>query len=239
MSDLESDQSQPESNEQGERRSEPRTKSRVERTVVATLSDQTYGTLTNHLYLLDISSNGMRINLDRTMEPGSEFEMEFQLDSLGFELQGTLRLLCEVVWSRPLLGGTCIIGLKFKEPVEEAQDLVEQLLGYWSHKHDCPLVRLRDPVNAKVRVSTEEPWSRMVGVRKLSVEGFQFPTSLTFENDQEIYVRMLLEAGTVETRAVVRWCERMSNGAHSVGCEFLELSASGKGFIELHLRHHS
>ena len=95
MSDLESDQPKLESGEQGERRSEPRTKSRVERTVVATLTDQTYGTLTNHLYLLDISPNGMRINLDRTMEPGSEFEMVFQLDSLGFELRGTLRLLCE------------------------------------------------------------------------------------------------------------------------------------------------
>jgi hypothetical protein len=239
MSDLESDQQRLESGEQGDRRSEPRTKSRVERTVVATLTDQTYGTLTNHLYLLDISPNGMRINLDRTMEPGSEFEMVFQLDSLGFELQGALRLLCEVVWSRPLLGGTCTIGLKFKEPDEDAQKLIEQLLNYWSNKHDFILIRLREPVNAKVRASREESWSRMVGVRKLSVEGFQFPTSISFADDQEIQVRMLLDAGTVETRAVVRWCERMNNGANSVGCEFLELSASGKGFIELHLRHNS
>ena len=238
MSELETDQPE-QPGEHGERRSEPRTKSRVERTVVGTLTDETYGTLTNHLYILDISPNGMRINLDRAMEPQSEFEMVFQLDSLGFELRGTLRLLCEVVWSRPLLGGTCVLGLKFKDPEEEAQDLVEQLLGYWSKKHVFLLVRLREPVDAKVRVSPEEPWSRMMGVRKLSAEGFQFPTSLSFENDQEIQVRMLLEAGTVETKAVVRWCERMNSGVNSVGCEFLELSASGQGFIELHLRRHS
>ena len=239
MSESEAEQPNAEETELEERRSEPRTKSRVERTVVATLTDETYGTLTNHLYILDISPNGLRINLDRTMEPESRFDLSFEVDSLGSEMSGSLNLRCEVVWNRPLLGGTCVLGLKFLEPDEGAQDLVEQLLGYWSNKHDFALNRLREPVDAKVRTSDDEPWSRMVGVRKLSAEGFQFPTSLHFEADQEILVRMLLEAGTVETRAVVRWCERMKNGVNSVGCEFLELSSSGKGFIDLHLRHHS
>jgi PilZ domain-containing protein len=224
---------------ESERRSVSRTKSRVERTVVATLTDTTYGALTTHLYILDISPNGMRINLDRTMEPESEFELSFGLESLGFGLSGQLGLICEVVWNRPLVGGTCILGLKFREPNEASMDAVEQLLGYWSNKHDFQLHLLREPVDAKIRTCVEEPWSRMVGVRKLSVEGFSFPTRKSFESDQEILVRMLLESGTLESKAVIRWCETMESGVKSVGCEFLELSSSGKGFIELHLRRKS
>jgi hypothetical protein len=222
-----------------ERRTEQRTKSRVARTVVATLTDATYGALTNHLYILDISPHGMRINLDRTVEPESEFSLLFSLDSLGFGLSGQLNLTCVVIWSRPLVGGTCILGLKFKEPDEEAMDGVEQLLGYWSNKHDLQLQLLREPVDSKIRATSDEPWSVMVGVRKLSMEGFQFPTRTSFGNDQEIQVRMLLESGTLESRAVVRWCETMKSGIYTVGCEFLELNSSGKGFVELHLRRKS
>lgn len=221
-----------------ERRTETRTKSRVERTVLATLTDSTYGSLTNHLYILDISPGGMRINLDRTIEPESEFHLSISLDSLGFGLSGSLDLHCEVVWNRPLVGGTCILGLKFRELDQEAEDKIAQLVGYWS-QHDLMLQLLKEPVDAKVRVSDVDPWSKMVGVRKLSVVGFQFLTKDEFLSDQEIWVRLLLESGTVESRAVVRWCELMKNGANSVGCEFLELSSSGRGFVELHLRRKS
>ena len=219
-----------------ERRSEERTKSKVGRTVVGTLTDGTYGTLSNHLFVLDISAAGMRINLDRTIESGDSFHLVLPLEAFGHGLSGVLDVDCEVVWHKPLEGGTCALGIKFLQISEDAQEAVSLLLQHWQGKHDLELRTLPSPVDAKLRSRSDEPWSRMMSVRKLSQLGFQFVTAQAWPENEEIQTRVLLEDGTFESQALVRWCEQMNNGAFSVGCEFVDLPAGALGFVELHLK---
>lgn len=219
-----------------ERRGEERAKSRVKRTILANLTDPTYGSMANHLYLVDISSNGLRINLDRTVEPETELSIKFCLNALGHGLEGEFEATCRVVWSKPLAGGTCILGMEFVELPEEHRATVETLIEQWKEKGLLEFETLPTPVDAKIRTLAEEPEQYSVSVRAISRQGFRFPTRAAWQVGQELNSRLLLEPGTVDTPAVVRWCEEMPNGAREVGCEFKELTAGQESYIDLHLK---
>lgn len=223
-------------NGEGERRQEERVKISVKRTILATVKDEAYGEMTNHLYLVDVSPNGMRINLDRVIEPETRVSVTFSLTSLGFGLEGDFSSECRVVWNKPTAGGTCIIGMEFQNLAEESSQSLQRLIDHWAQKSGLDLERLPSPVDAKIRHSAEEPWSRMLAVRAISAHGFQFKYHEELETDQELLTRILLEGGTVETTAEVRWCTPMPNGAYDVGCRFKELSQGHQTYISLHLK---
>ena len=219
-----------------ERRDAARTKSLVKRTILATVEDEAYGSMANHLYLEDLAIKGMRINLDREVEPESHLLISFPLESLGFALSGEFRATCRVVWSRPLHGGTCMLGLEFQDLDEQATESLARLLQHWEEKQGLELQNLRTAVDAKVRFKEGEAWSKMVSVRAISQDGFKFTSTQGVDIDEFIEIRILLESGTVETSAKVRWCKAMPNGVYEIGCQFSQLSSSHLGFLELHLR---
>lgn len=219
-----------------ERRDAVRSKSLVKRTILATVEDEAYGSMANHLYIEDLATKGMRINLDREVEPESRLLVSFPLESLGFALSGEFRATCRVVWSRPLHGGTCMLGLEFQELDEQASENLRLLLEHWEEKQGIELQTLRTPVDAKVRFEEGEAWSKMVSIRAISKDGFKFTSTQSVEPDKNIEIRILLESGNLETAAKVRWCKAMANGVYEIGCQFLQLSASHLGFLELHLR---
>jgi PilZ domain len=220
----------------GERRSEQRTKSKVKRTVLATVEEEGYEAKSNHLYIVDISENGIRINLDRVVEPDKILTVNFPLASLGYELEGHFSANCRVIWSRPLAGGTCILGMEFQGLSEVIQGSVDALIEHWGKKEGLDLMALPTPVDAKIRFEEGEEWSRMVAVRAISLRGFNFPSKHMVTEDQSIDVRLLLEGGTVETSAKVRWCKTMPNGVYDIGCEFPQLTEGEESYITLHLR---
>ena len=221
---------------QEERRQEERVKTPVKRTILAKVEDEAYGEMNNHLYVVDLSENGLRINLDRTVEPETELKLGFSLAAFGHSLEGDFEAKCRVIWAKPLAGGTCVLGMQFVELDEEQTKAIQSLIEHWSVKEGFDLVTLADPVATKIRYQEDEPWAPMVGVRALSRDGLQYPSKLEVEPGQELEVRMLLEPGTVQTKVKVRWCKPMANGVFDVGCEFQELSKGGEGYIDLHLR---
>lgn len=235
--DAEQDESEESSEEvQNERRQEERTKIAVKRTILATVEDEAYGEMVNHLYLVDVAQAGMRINLDRNIEPESSIKIKFSLTSLGFGLEGDFESDCRVVWAKPTAGGTCIMGMEFKELAQEHSEALQQLIDHWAEKSGLELERLPSPVDVKIRDSEEDPWSRMYAIRAISTDGFQMKHHQDLEKGKEVYARILLEGGTVEAKASVRWCKPMPNGAFDVGCQFEGLSDGQKTYITLHLK---
>ena len=221
---------------ESERRSETRTKSLVKRTIPATLSDESYGTMYNHLYLVDLSTKRLRVNLDRTVEPESELQISLPLPSLGHSFEGLLELNCRVVWSRPLAGGTCVLGLEFLELPKTKREIIESILEHWDEKQGLEFEQLPSPVDGKIRELTENSNYRPLSVRFLSKQGIRFPSKLPWEIGQELETRLLLEAGTVQTTLRVRWCEPAPNGLYDVACEFQELNSGQASYIDLHLK---
>lgn len=219
-----------------ERRRQERIKTPVKRTILATVEDEAYGSLQNHLYIVDISENGLRINLDRLVEPESEIYLKFSLNAFGHGLAGELEARCRVVWAKPLAGGTCILGMEFLDLEENQKAYVDSLLEHWSKKEGLELIQLPEPVNTKIRYEEGGPWAPMVGLRAISHQGFQYSSKIQVEPEQRLEVRILLEPGTVTTAAEVRWCKLMSNGAYDIGCHFVQLSNGHKSYIDLHLR---
>jgi len=70
-------------------------------------------------YTKNISKSGMFIATARPIKPGEQIDLEF---SLPAPLKGTVRCLCEVVWTRPM--GSHLpfepgIGLKFLDLDED------------------------------------------------------------------------------------------------------------------------
>lgn len=219
-----------------ERRQEARVKSQVKRTVPATLEDEAYGAITSHLYIVDISENGMRINLDRSMEPGDLLKITLPLPSLGVELESEFQADCKVIWSKTLAGGTSVVGLEFQDLAEGHRKAARSLINHWGIRDALDLVNLPTPVDTKIRLSEEDPWSPSVGARGLSLKGFHYQARQARETGDKVQVRLLLEAGTIETWAQVIWCEKIPNDNFDIGCEFEELRSGAEGYITLHLR---
>jgi hypothetical protein len=219
-----------------DRRHEPRTKSKVKRTVMATVEDEAYGSRSSHLYVVDISENGIRVNLDRELEPESKIKIALPLQAFGFGLEGDFQADCRVVWARPLAGGTCVLGMEYENLQTEHRESLNTILEHWAEKQDLELETLPVSVDAKYRLNEEESWSRTVGVRAISRDGFRFAAGQDIEPSTEILIRILLESGTVENKARVKWCESVANNAYDIGCEFQSLSSGDESYIDLHLR---
>jgi len=219
-----------------ERRNEPRAKSKVKRTVVGTVEHETFGALSTHLYIMDISENGIRLNLDREIEPESTLRLVLPLRAFGYGLEGEFEAQCRVVWTKALAGGTCILGMEFQNLVEPHKQSLSEIIDHWSGKQAMELESLPEPVNAKFRFSEDDPWSRTIGIRAISHDGFKFPYGKEMEVGDELQIRILLEAGTVENRSVIRWCKPLPNRAFDIGCEFQNLGKGDAGYIDLHLR---
>ena len=129
-----------------------------------------------------------------------------------------------------------MLGLEFQELDELAAESLRLLLDHWQEKQGLELQTLSRPVDAKLRWEEGQAWSKMVSIRAISKEGFKFTSTQSVELDKNIEVRILLESGNLETAAKVRWCKAMANGVYEIGCQFLQLSSSHLGFLELHLR---
>lgn len=224
-----------ESQEPVERRKLERIKVAVKRTILGTIEDDTYGEMKNHFYFVDVSHGGMRINLDRNIEPETRIYIKFSLASLGFGLEGDFESQCRVVWTKPT-EGTCILGLEFQSLEQEFAEVIDRLIAYWKPREGLLLERVPNPIDAKLKTTEDEAWSRMFAIRAISTEGCHFRFHKEFEAGEELDLRILLEAGNVEVKSTVRWCSRIPSGAFDVGCDFDELTAESRSFIELQFR---
>jgi len=126
--------------------------------------------------------------------------------------------------------------MEFQGLSEVIQGSVNSLIEHWAQKEGLDLVALPTPVDAKIRFEEGQDWSRMVAVRAISQQGFNFPSKQMVTEGQDLDVRLLLEGGTVETSAKVRWCKTMPNGVYDIGCEFHQLSEGARSYITLHLK---
>ena len=221
--------------EQDDRRRQSRTKFEVKRTLLASLEAESADETSCHLHLLDISEGGMRINIDRTLEVETQIGLRFDLTTLSPSLNGQFDSVCRVVWTRPTPGGS-VTGLEFKELRQDSEASLKCLLEIWSEKASLELTRLWKPINAKLRQSDEEPWSRTHFVQALSEAGFQFKSSESMEKDQVWQARLLLTGGPIAAAATVHWCKELSARSFEIALQFLELGQEDEASIRLHLK---
>ena len=177
----------------------------------------------------------MRINIDRTLEPETRIGLRFDLTTLGSALNGEFDSVCRVVWTKPTPGGS-VTGLEFKELRQDSETSLKCLLEIWSEKASLELTRLWKPINAKLRQSDEEPWSRTHFVQALSEAGFQFKSSESMEKDQVWQARLLLAGGPIVAAATVHWCKELSARSFEIALQFLELGQEDEASIRLHLK---
>lgn len=227
--------SAPQKVEQNDRRQQSRTKFEVKRTLLASIEAENAGETSCHLHLLDISEGGMRINIDRTLEVETQVGLRFDLTTLGPSLNGEFDSVCRVVWTKPTPGGS-VTGLEFKELRQDSETNLKCLLEIWSEKASLELTRLWKPLNAKLRQSDEEPWSRTHFVQALSEAGFQFKSSESMEKNQVWQARLLLSGGPIVTSATVQWCKELSTRSFEIALQFLELGQEDEASIRLHLK---
>jgi hypothetical protein len=232
-----SDGSEKESPEtaQTDRRGQQRTKIEINRTILGTIEQDAGDEMRCHLRLMDLSEGGMKVNIDTILEPEASICLKFDLSQLGTLLEGTFESFCRVVWTKPTPGGA-VTGLEFKELKNESASGLGRLLEVWSEKSSLALTRLWKPINAKVRISEDEPWSRTLFVQALSEKGFQFKSTDLLEKDLILQSRLLLNSGPVVTPAKVRWCTQTSGQAYDAGCQFVELSDEDRASINLYLK---
>ena len=221
--------------EQNDRRLRARTKVLVKRTLLASIEAEHIGETCCHLHLLDISEGGMRVNIDRNLKPESQVGLKFDLHNLGSSMDGEFDSICRVVWTKPTPGGS-VTGLEFKELRQDSETSLKHLLEIWSEKAGLELTRLWKPINAKLRRSENEPWTKTHFVQALSTSGFQFKCSEKMENEQMWLARLLLAGGPIVTSASVHWCKEISSRSFEVAFQFVKLSQDDVAAIRLHLK---
>ena len=217
-----------------DRRRQERTKIEVKRSVVARIEQGELGETACHLHLLDISQGGMKVNVDQVLELEAQVRLKFELSSLGPRLEGSFESVCRVVWTKQTPGGS-ITGLEFIELAEESGSRLEHILEFWSEKSSLNLTKLWKPINAKIRSSAEEPWSRTLFVQALSPEGFQFKFTDRLDEDQSLQSRLLLNDGPLVISARVLWCKE-TPGPFDVGLQFVDQTEEVRAAIRLHLK---
>ena len=220
-----------------ERRVEERTKSQVQRTVPATLEFDGEGPISSHLYIQDISKHGLRVHLDRSLEPETQFRLGLSLSILGFGLEGQIDSVCRVAWSRNLKSGTCIVGLQLLEQSEDHLESMGRVIEHWKRKSELNLVRLKDTtVGVKVGLDRKGSWSPVLAGRALSELGVRFHYIDSLPVDENSEVRLLFESRTLQIPVQVRWCESMPSGVYDIGCAFVEVAEGDRELIEQRLR---
>lgn len=226
---------EPSERESEERRESARKPCSVKRTVL-TETTALGNTQATHLYMADLSEAGMRVHFDREFPRQIDLRVRFPMTRFSPDLEGDFDVGCRVIWTRPMLGGTCVHGLEFLDLSSHAKAQVSALLERCVERQGEEPVRLNTPLEMKVQFPDEPTWVPLISARELSAVGIRFPCRRELEPGSELGLRLMLEPGALVTRAAVQWCRPKGEGVFDIGCKFLDFSPSDRSMIAIHLR---
>ncbi len=217
-----------------DRRSSPRVGCDLNHSVTARFAVAGQSEVPVALYLLDLSEGGMRINLDRELPAGQDFELIVSMASLGQE--GELRTRCQVAWQKGLLGEAWVAGLRFLDmsAVDQAR-LRETIEGF-----EGPNRRLRFRLRSVVPVSVrfEDDWFYMTAT-ELSPEGLRIRTTpvpwLSPGCQLILWLHLGSEWPLEPLDAEVLWREDVWRDRIEVGFRFLELDEDDARLIQTYI----
>ncbi len=212
-----------------DRRSHVRRKSQVNKTLFAELEIDE-GKAQVPIFLVDISTGGMRIHLDRPLEVGSRLGLGVPVSAFGVGLD-RLEVQSRVVWQRFLHGGTWVHGLEFVEPSEEAKDCIDRL--YTAFSKEGRRTNFRPTSLLGVAYHLGQEWGRQA-VYKLSLDGLELQMRDPLPLGSLIPFRLFLDDGQtdpVEVLGEPNLILDLDNGLHQVWVEFREFH--GEPFMRL------
>ncbi len=227
---------EPQTPQEGERRGAVRRACSVKRTILGQI-EVGGNELATHLYLVNLAEGGMRVHLDRDFPEESEFRVRFPLNRLLTDLEeGEFDLRCRVIWMRKMHGGTCAYGLAFEGMNDQDRATLDTLLDRCGEQERTEPVRLKHPLELKVRFPDEENWTPFISARELSEEGLRFQTRRELEKGEVLTLRMKLHPGMVVCQAEVSWCRPRADGVFDVGCSFVDLQSDYRSLVAIHIR---
>ena len=202
-----------------DRRSEQRRKSSVNKIVRAEVRLGEEEELL-FLYLVDVSPGGMRVNLDRTIEPESTIDLTFPVKAYFPDLD-RFEARCRVAWNRELLGGTCVHGLEFLNLTAETSAIVERLFSAFSPEGKRSRFRLNKVLSLSYFRNNEwRSWSAC----DLSPEGLGMQMRDPLPMDEVFPFRIYLEDegkySFVELNGEIVYAEELDEGLHRLGVKF-------------------
>lgn len=200
-----------------ERRASHRRKSRVNKTLHAEL---TLDGESSHVFvfIVDISTGGIRLNLDRALERESLIGLKLPVGAFVSDPE-YLEVTCRVVWHRALLGGTWVHGLEFKNLSAIAAETVQRLYDAFTPEGRRKRFRLNSVLSIAYHLDGE--WNHRAAC-DLSPEGLglQMRDPLPLEAILPLKIYLEEAGAPLEAEGEVIHTTELENGLHRVGIEF-------------------
>lgn len=220
-----------------ERRSEERRKSRVNKLVHALVkAGEEFQTF---LYLVDISTGGLRVNLDRRLTPESIIELDFPVGPYVRDKEARLQATCRVVWNRPLLGGTFVHGLQFIDLSPASEEIISKLFIAFTPEGRRERFRLNQVLN--VAYKSDDSWIPR-NACDISPEGLGLQLSSPLPEDTVIPFRIYLDekrgSEPVEIDGKVSFTAEFDEGDYRIGIKFVNVNDVAASRIQAYIDRH-
>ena len=169
-----------------------------------------------YLYLVDVSDGGMRINLDRSLEQGSEITLRFKLGTRSFSAH------LRPVWQRCLPGDTWVVGLAFRDDERTNVESARQLTDYFSPQGRRQRFKLTETLVVSMQRDDAEVWYSLTTL-DLSLTGLKARWDGELADNEIVQVKIFLRNyKNVVLRAQAMWQKKVGDERWEVGLRFLD-----------------
>ncbi|MBI3928781.1 MAG: PilZ domain-containing protein [Armatimonadetes bacterium] len=223
-----------------ERRQTPRRHSPVNKILLADLVVAERESVPVYVFVVDVSSGGIRINVDRELPDGETLELSLPVEGFGAEVirltQGRATLRVQVVWKKMLLGGTWVHGLRFVDLDEATSAAVDAMMEAFSPSGRRMRFRLNRLLPVAIKTENGHFWIERFAT-DLSPEGLGVQLDAPLPEGQDVLVKIFPEFDlpVVQARARVAWTQETPSGKCKMGLRFSDIEAAGAEVIQRYI----
>lgn len=184
-----------------------------------------------YLYIVDISTGGMRITCDMDLPMDYVFHMDLTLDT-----PEPLNTDIKVIWKKELFGGTKLMGIQFINLPDSSKKVILDFMEKHSEEGKRRAFRLDRVLPVEIEIEGKiEKFNSLT--MDLSTVGMKISNPFPLPFDKLIKLKLMLdfEDSPVYLKARTAWQNETSYGQYVIGIEFTHLRPEDKGRINLYI----